>query len=73
MTSTFDVIAEEPLDAELAPDQQFVNVGWGKKETQFHGTEGKQAAKQTGGDSIDNQDNEELNQVHLISEIVLEQ
>jgi len=73
MTSTFDVIAEEPLDAELAPDQQFVNVGWGKKETQFHGTEGKQAARQTGGDSTDNQNSEELNQVCFISEIVLEQ
>ena len=22
---------------------EFVNVGWGKKETQFHGTEGKEA------------------------------
>ena len=26
---------------------KFVNVGWGKKETQFHGSAGKQAAKQT--------------------------
>ena len=25
---------------------EFVNVGWGKKETQFHGSEGKEAAKQ---------------------------
>lgn len=24
---------------------QFITVGWGKKETQFHGTEGKAAAK----------------------------
>lgn len=47
MTCTFDVIGEQPLDAELASDQQFVNVGWGKKETQFHGTAGKQAAKQS--------------------------
>ena len=23
---------------------EFVTVGWGKKETQFHGSEGKQAA-----------------------------
>ena len=22
---------------------EFVNLGWGKKETQFHGTEGKEA------------------------------
>lgn len=47
MTCTYDVIGEQPLDAELASDQQFVNVGWGKKETQFHGTAGKQAAKQS--------------------------
>lgn len=25
----------------------FVNVGWGKKETQFHGSEGKPGAKTT--------------------------
>ena len=24
---------------------KFVTVGWGKKETQFHGSEGKEAAK----------------------------
>ncbi|XP_017062099.1 putative elongator complex protein 1 [Drosophila ficusphila] len=67
MTSTFDVIAEQPLDAELAPDQQFVNVGWGKKETQFHGSEGKQAAKQTTDDSKSKQDWQELNQEVNIS------
>ncbi|XP_017969177.1 putative elongator complex protein 1 [Drosophila navojoa] len=47
MTCTYDVLAEQPLDASLADDQQFVNVGWGKKETQFHGSAGKQAAKQS--------------------------
>ena len=26
-------------------EADFVNVGWGKKETQFHGTEGKEAAR----------------------------
>ncbi|KAH8382396.1 hypothetical protein KR009_003318 [Drosophila setifemur] len=68
MTSTFDVIAEQPLDAELAPDQQFVNVGWGKKETQFHGSEGKKAAKQTGADFVgdSNQSWQNLNKnVHI--------
>jgi elongator complex protein 1 len=25
--------------------EKFVSVGWGKKETQFHGSEGKQAAR----------------------------
>ncbi|KAH8359617.1 hypothetical protein KR093_007925 [Drosophila rubida] len=47
MTCNYEVLGELPLDAELATDQQFVNVGWGKKETQFHGTAGKQAAKQS--------------------------
>lgn len=65
MTSTFDVIAEQPLDAELSEDQQFVNVGWGKKETQFHGSEGKQAAKQTGGDQGATQDWEQLNKASV--------
>ncbi|XP_030374223.1 putative elongator complex protein 1 [Scaptodrosophila lebanonensis] len=46
MTCTYEVIGEEPLEAELTSDQQFVNVGWGKKETQFHGKAGKEAAKQ---------------------------
>ncbi|XP_033163263.1 putative elongator complex protein 1 [Drosophila mauritiana] len=67
MTSTFDVIAEQPLDAELDPDQQFVNVGWGKKETQFHGSEGKQAAKQKESDSTSIRDEQELNQDVSIS------
>lgn len=26
--------------------EEFVNVGWGRKETQFHGSLGKEAAKQ---------------------------
>ncbi|XP_017088750.3 elongator complex protein 1 [Drosophila bipectinata] len=66
MTSTFDVIAEQPLDAELSEDQQFVNVGWGKKETQFHGSEGKQAAKKGSGDQGASQDWEQLNKdIHI--------
>lgn len=34
------------LDDSAFGDQEFITVGWGKKETQFHGSEGKQAAKQ---------------------------
>ncbi|XP_067647290.1 elongator complex protein 1 [Eurosta solidaginis] len=45
MTCTYDVITEYLLTEQCDPDNQFVNVGWGKKETQFHGTEGKIAAK----------------------------
>ncbi|ALC45754.1 Elp1 [Drosophila busckii] len=47
MTCNYELLGEQPLDEGLANDQQFVNVGWGKKETQFHGTAGKQAAKQS--------------------------
>ncbi|CAO3564635.1 unnamed protein product [Mortierella alpina] len=45
MTKDFDVIAENPIDVEESGEDVSVNVGWGKKETQFHGTEGKQAAQ----------------------------
>ncbi|KAM7363123.1 elongator complex protein 1 [Cochliomyia hominivorax] len=47
MTCTYDPLTEHCLDDENAEAEgEFVNVGWGKKETQFHGSEGKQAAKQ---------------------------
>ncbi|KAK0212323.1 pol II transcription elongation factor [Desarmillaria ectypa] len=45
MTSTFDVLSEtslHPIDfGEDAP----INVGWGSKQTQFHGSAGKSAAQ----------------------------
>lgn len=44
MNSVYDAIAEQNLLAEDFGEEAFINVGWGKKETQFHGTEGKQAA-----------------------------
>jgi elongator complex protein 1 len=34
-----------PISCILIFIEQFVNVGWGKKETQFHGSEGKGAAR----------------------------
>lgn len=45
MNSVYDVIAEESLLGDDFGDEAFVNVGWGKKETQFHGSEGKHAAQ----------------------------
>ncbi|XP_013183864.1 elongator complex protein 1 isoform X2 [Amyelois transitella] len=45
MTCTFDAINEVNLLSEEFGEKQFITVGWGKKETQFHGSEGKQAAK----------------------------
>lgn len=44
MNSGYDPIAEVSLLDESFGEEAFINVGWGKKETQFHGTEGKQAA-----------------------------
>ncbi|XP_017891228.1 elongator complex protein 1 isoform X2 [Ceratina calcarata] len=44
MVSAFQVISEVDLHAPEFGQKQFVTVGWGKKETQFHGTEGKKAA-----------------------------
>ncbi|XP_053611863.1 elongator complex protein 1 [Plodia interpunctella] len=44
MTCTFDPINEIDLQNEEFGEKQFITVGWGKKETQFHGSEGKQAA-----------------------------
>ncbi|WVR09089.1 hypothetical protein IAU60_006151 [Kwoniella sp. DSM 27419] len=45
MTRHFDVMHEEPLRAEEFGEDQFINVGWGSKSTQFHGSLGKAAAK----------------------------
>ncbi|XP_065333711.1 elongator complex protein 1 [Cloeon dipterum] len=46
LSSDFDPITGEiDLHQEGFGEKQFVNVGWGKKETQFHGTAGKAAAQ----------------------------
>ncbi|ORY52502.1 IKI3-domain-containing protein [Rhizoclosmatium globosum] len=45
MTPDFDVVGEVDLFSEAHAEEQFVSVGWGKKETQFHGSLGKKAAK----------------------------
>ena len=42
----FDPLKEINLTGEGFGEAAFVNVGWGKKETQFHGSEGKAAAKE---------------------------
>lgn len=44
MTKEFDVMHEAALATDAFGDDQPVNVGWGSKSTQFHGSEGKQAA-----------------------------
>lgn len=45
MTGNFVPLAETYLFGSDQGEQEMVNVGWGKKETQFHGSEGKAAAK----------------------------
>lgn len=46
MDTSYEPINEHNLDDPEFGTCEFVSVGWGKKETQFHGTAGKQAAKQ---------------------------
>ncbi|XP_052863197.1 elongator complex protein 1 [Anopheles cruzii] len=43
--SAYEAIGEVQLTEDTFGDRQFMSVGWGKKETQFHGSEGKAAAK----------------------------
>uniref|UniRef100_A0A8D0FPN4 Elongator complex protein 1 n=1 Tax=Strix occidentalis caurina TaxID=311401 RepID=A0A8D0FPN4_STROC len=45
MTRDFEPITEKQIHQEEFGEGKFVALGWGKKETQFHGSEGKQAAK----------------------------
>lgn len=45
MSCMYDPIQEVQLLSQEFGEQEFITVGWGKKETQFHGSEGKQAAK----------------------------
>ncbi|XP_030050201.1 LOW QUALITY PROTEIN: elongator complex protein 1 [Microcaecilia unicolor] len=45
MTKEFEPIAETSLNQEDFGEGKFVTLGWGRKETQFHGSEGKQAAQ----------------------------
>ncbi|KAG6382066.1 pol II transcription elongation factor [Boletus reticuloceps] len=38
MTSTFDVLSEVPIETNEFGEDAPINVGWGSKETQFHGS-----------------------------------
>uniref|UniRef100_A0A8B9G9S9 Elongator complex protein 1 n=1 Tax=Amazona collaria TaxID=241587 RepID=A0A8B9G9S9_9PSIT len=44
MTREFEPITEKQVHQDEFGEGKFVALGWGKKETQFHGSEGKQAA-----------------------------
>ncbi|PBK88520.1 pol II transcription elongation factor [Armillaria gallica] len=45
MTSTFDVLSETSLHPSDFGEDAPINVGWGSKQTQFHGSVGKSAAQ----------------------------
>ncbi|KNZ72380.1 Elongator complex protein 1 [Termitomyces sp. J132] len=45
MTSTFDVVSEAPIHTVDFGEDAPINVGWGSKQTQFHGSLGKAAAQ----------------------------
>ncbi|KAE9404784.1 IKI3-domain-containing protein [Gymnopus androsaceus JB14] len=45
MTSTYDVISEAPMETSDFGQDTPINVGWGSKQTQFHGSVGKAAAQ----------------------------
>lgn len=45
IVSDFQVISEVNLYSLDFGEKQFISVGWGRKDTQFHGSEGKAAAK----------------------------
>ncbi|KAF5903355.1 elongator complex protein 1 [Clarias magur] len=45
MTKDFEPVTEVAIHQDEFGEGKFITVGWGKKETQFHGAEGKQAAQ----------------------------
>lgn len=47
MTNTFDVVSENALEREDFGEDAPINVGWGSRQTQFHGSLGKAAAQAT--------------------------
>lgn len=46
MTKDFEPIMEQQMHQDDFGESKFITVGWGRKETQFHGSEGRQAAFQ---------------------------
>ncbi|KAF8339341.1 pol II transcription elongation factor [Amanita rubescens] len=45
MTSTLDILSEAPIETADFGEDAPINVGWGSKQTQFHGSLGKAAAQ----------------------------
>lgn len=53
LNCAYDVVHETNLSDEYFGEKQFINVGWGKEETQFQGLAGKKAAVNKGQDLLD--------------------
>jgi elongator complex protein 1 len=51
-SNDYEPIAETQLDSNDFGEQQFVNVGWGSKATQFHGSLGKKAALESASSTL---------------------
>jgi hypothetical protein len=47
MTKEFDIVIEQKISTENLVESEFVNVGWGSFETQFKGSAGKKATKES--------------------------
>lgn len=45
-SQSFELLSDKDLNPDESGCGQSVTVGWGSKETQFHGSEGKAAAKE---------------------------
>ena len=52
MSGNFEVLKDFNLIEESEAEKAQQNVGWGKKETQFHGSEGKSAALNSKQESL---------------------
>ncbi|KIJ66069.1 hypothetical protein HYDPIDRAFT_174791 [Hydnomerulius pinastri MD-312] len=57
MTSTFDVLSEVPLETSEFGEDAPINVGWGSKETQFHGSIGRAHLKAPAEQASDKEEN----------------
>lgn len=64
LNSEFFQLAEINLNDSVRGENELISVGWGKKETQFHGSEGKNAAKSK-PTSIDPSFIEDNHSIHL--------
>lgn len=66
MNIVYEPIAESNLLDDHFGEGEFIDVGWGKKETQFHGTEGKAAAHKKPDEILTENVNESDERVSIV-------